>query len=95
MGIFNDLDSILGLISVILQFMPIFLRLCLVLLVQILIADLRFSSQMLGESREIEAKPSQERLQKRLNRTKTEDVVQNLRTKKKHKMQRSETNGAD
>jgi len=31
MGIFNDLDSILGLISIIFRFVHVFLRLCLVL----------------------------------------------------------------
>ena len=44
---------------------------------------------MLGESREIEAKPSQERLRKRPNKAKTEDPRQTPRTKKKHKTQRS------
>jgi len=55
-------------------------------LVRILIADLHVSSQMLVESREIEGKPSQERLQKRLNRPKTKDLGQNLRMKKKLKI---------
>jgi len=87
-GIFIGLDSLLGLTCVILQFMRVFLRLRSVWLVRVLIADLRMSSQVL-EKHEIEANPSQERLQKRPNRPKTEDPKQNPRTRKKHKMQRS------
>ena len=59
------------------------------LLVRVLILDLRVSRQMLGESREVEAKPSSERLQKRPNRPKMDDLRQNPRTKKMHKMRRS------
>jgi len=43
------------------------------------------SRQMLGESREIEAKPSQKSLHKRPNRPKTKDPRKNPQTKMKHK----------
>ena len=52
------------------------------------------SSQVLGEKHDIEAKPSQDGLQKRPNRPKMEDPSQNSRTKKKHKTQRLRSEGA-
>ena len=53
MGTFNDLNSILGLICIILRCMPIFF-----------IIDLNLAGQVLGEKYENQAKPSQESLQK-------------------------------
>ena len=59
MGIFNYLDSILGLICIILRFMPIFLRFWLVSPCSgFFIVDLRLMSQAMGEKHEVEAQPS-------------------------------------
>jgi len=93
-GFFIDLDSILGLICIILRFMPYFSNYAWFWLVRVLIAELCVSSQMLRESREIEAKPSQEMLQKRPNSPKTEDPRQNRQAKIKHKMERSRSDKA-
>jgi len=49
-----------------------------------LIADWRVLSQVLGEKHEVEAKPTQEKLQKKPNRPNTGDPRQAPRSKVKH-----------
>jgi len=62
-----------------------------------LIADWRVSSQLLGEKHEVEAKPSQEKLQKKPNRPNTDDLRQDPRPKAKHQNAAfgKQENGAD
>jgi len=95
MGILNDLDLILGLICIIFaiyaHISSITIGFCLF---EFLTPDLHISSQVLGDNREVEAKSSQESLQKRPNRPKRDDPRQNTRSKAKHKTRRSESGRA-
>ena len=53
------------------------------------IADLHILSQVLGDIREVEAKPSHESLQNKPNMPKVDDPRQNTWPKAKHKTRRS------
>ena len=95
MGILNDLDSILGLICIIFaiyaHISPITLGFSLF---GFFIADLYVSNQVLRDNIEVEAKSSQESLQKRPNRPNMDDPRQDMRFKAKHKTRRSESRRA-
>jgi len=88
MGIFNDLDSILGLIYIILQFMPIFLRLRLVFACSGFVCRFtHFVSSVRRKGVDLRPKQVTRASKKKPNRPKMDDLRQDPQCKATHKTQ--------